>query len=128
PLRPGTLLPPVSAVAECTAIGFTAAGIEQWTGWMDSHRIECVGLPPYPGSRHPRVAGILLASDRDFDAPRVQFLVGDATEPRVRPAMIVQVVNDATTNWGGRGFARAVRGKWPAVQQAFRDWGESQGL
>ena len=37
--------------------------------------------------------------------------------------MIAQIVNDKTVNWGGRGFAAAVRAKYPAAQEQFRDWG-----
>jgi O-acetyl-ADP-ribose deacetylase (regulator of RNase III) len=36
----------------------------------------------------------------------------------------VHVVNDKTPNWGGGGFASAVRSAWPGVQEDFRDWAE----
>jgi len=36
--------------------------------------------------------------------------------------VIAQVVNDATPNWGGRGFAQAVRSRLPSVQEDFRRW------
>lgn len=128
-LRSGTLLPANSVAAECTAIGFTATGSERWSRWSGSHRVECVGIPPYPGSRHPRVAGIAFASESHaHSTSKIQYLIGDATRPRTRPAVVVQVVNDATANWGGRGFARAVRRKWPAVQDTFRAWAETGGL
>ena len=31
-------------------------------------------------------------------------------------------MNDATPNWGGHGFAQAVKKKWPGAQEAFRKW------
>lgn len=128
-LLSGTILPESSAVAECVAIGFTAEGLERWAGWSEGRRVECVGLPPYPGSRFPRAAGIVLPpSSDDEPTPTIQYLIGDATEPRSRPALIVQIVNDATPNWGGRGFARAVRTRWPEVQQSFRAFVEKERL
>jgi O-acetyl-ADP-ribose deacetylase (regulator of RNase III) len=36
--------------------------------------------------------------------------------------VIAHVVNDATANWGGRGFATALRRAWPDVQDAFSEW------
>jgi uncharacterized protein DUF955 len=122
-IRSGALLPSPSVAAQCTAIGFTAIGKERWPGWKKLHQVECVGLPPYKGSRHPRVAGVAVAGD--ISIPRLlQYLAGDATKPRKRPAVVAHVVNNATPNWGGRGFARAVRTAWPHVQDGFRRWAE----
>ena len=41
---------------------------------------------------------------------------------------MVQVVNDATPNWGGKGFAVAVRKRWPVVQSSFREFERECGL
>jgi hypothetical protein len=37
----------------------------------------------------------------------------------------VQIVNDKTPNWGGRGFAEAIKRRWPKAQAQFRRWVES---
>jgi O-acetyl-ADP-ribose deacetylase (regulator of RNase III) len=34
---------------------------------------------------------------------------------------VVHVVNDKTPNWGGGGFAEAVKRRWPDVQDDFRE-------
>jgi hypothetical protein len=47
----GTLLPESSVIRECTAIGFTAKGNEQWQGIAQQVHIEAVGIPPYPRHR-----------------------------------------------------------------------------
>ena len=118
----GTIVPADSAVAECTGIGFTATRDERWPGWATEHRVECVGIPPYPGSRYPRVAGVLRDTAPQQTASMLEFVRGDATEPRKLPAIIVQVVNNKARTWGGKGFAVAVRRRWPAVHADFRDW------
>lgn len=110
-----------SIINECTAIGYTAIGDEKLAG-VDYH-VECVGLPPYPHSRTPRVAGLISPKRNSMVANRLAYLKGDALEPRgEEPKMIVHIVNDATPNWGGRGFATALKSKWPAAQEDFRSW------
>ena len=118
----GTMLDANSVPAQCTAIGFTAVGDEQWPGWGQDYRVECVGLPPYPGSRHPRVAGIVLANGDSDGRPGLEVVRGDATLPRTSPSVIAHIVNNKTGNWGGHGFAAAVRRKWDSVQEDFREW------
>ncbi|MYB05046.1 MAG: ImmA/IrrE family metallo-endopeptidase [Gemmatimonadetes bacterium] len=118
----GTIVSADSAVAECIGIGFTATRDERWPGWTTAHRVECVGIPPYPGSRYPRVAGVLRGTVSSRTAPMLEYVRGDATEPRRLPAIIVQVVNNKARTWGGKGFAVAVRSRWPAVHEDFRDW------
>jgi len=117
-------IPINSAVNECTAIGYTAKGKEVWGSGNRRLQVECVGLPPYPGSRVPRVAGLLKKTSRlPRDSATIEFLRGNALEPRGTGKRIVaQIVNDATPNWGGKGFAHAVRRKWPGVQNSFREW------
>jgi O-acetyl-ADP-ribose deacetylase (regulator of RNase III) len=41
--------------------------------------------------------------------------------------MIVHVVNDCTSNWGGA-FARALRDRYPEAQERFRAWAATRGL
>lgn len=122
------LTPPAEILGQCTAVGFTAKGWDTWGSEEGAFRTEAVGLPPYPGSRFPRLAGIVHGEEAPGSSPAMTFLIGDATEPRSRPAVVVQVVNDATPNWGGRGFARAVRKVWPPVQESFRVWAGEENL
>ena len=122
----GTQLPEDSVIRECTAIGYSARGTEIW--WQDTGKmqVEAIGIPPYPGSGLPRVVGLLRIADRTHSHPAIRYVHGSATEPRGTGArMVVQVVNDKTANWGGGGFATAVRRAWPAVQKDFKDWAES---
>ena len=123
----GSLLPKDSVVSECTAIGFTAKS-KKGEKWIESEllKVECVGIPPYPTQKFPRVMGILRPS---FEALKKQtnqpnFVRGDATEPRGTGNKIIAfVVNDKTPRWGA-GFGLAIRKKWDFVQKAFEDWTE----
>ena len=118
----GTVVSPDSAVGECIGVGFTAMRDERWPGWATAHRVECVGIPPYPGSLYPRVVGVLRGTASPRNASMLEFVRGDATKPRRRPAIIAQVVNNRARTWGGRGFAVAVRRRWPSVHDDFRNW------
>ena len=124
----GMLLKESTRVAECTKIGYTAKGRERWDGWDEDHSLECVGLPPHPKSVFPRVAGIVRSLDQGKPEEKITYVRGDATRPRTRPALIVQVVNDATPNWGGNGFAVAVRQRWSHVQTSFRRFANERRL
>ena len=118
----GSWLPRSSLVAECRAIGYTAKGVERW-GQNDPWHIESVGVSPYPGSRYPRVLGIVIPRKSSAQKVEIFEVTGDALAPRGEGArLIVHVVNDATANWGGAGFAQAVRSRWPAVQDDFKNW------
>lgn len=122
-LRRGARLPKKSVVYDCTAVGFTAKGVETWPGEGEV-RVEAVGIPPYPGQRMPRVVGILRPNHAADGAAarRIEYLTGDATEPRGDGLRaIVHLVNDKTANWGG-GFARALRSRYPEAQEDFRKW------
>ena len=121
----GTRLPVNTSVAECTAIGFTARGKEQWPRMRSAVTIECVGIPPYPDHVLPRVVGLVRTDDEPTSVtPRIEYVLGDATQPRgAGPHVVAHVVNDRTPNWGGP-FARAVRDRWPRAQQDFREWVE----
>lgn len=124
----GTPLPRKSVSAECTAIGFTAKGTENWTGPnVGKVQVECVGIPPYPGKTFPRVVGIVRSSTKSDETPKMVFLDGDAMEPRGNgPKILAHVVNDKTPNWGAA-FGLAIRNKWPQVQDAFREWVRHSG-
>jgi len=126
PLRRGLELPSTTVLAEITAVGFTAKRREVW-GRAGELTVECVGIPPYPGQRLPRVVGLLLAPTGAEKTPEITELIGDATAPRGDgPRLIVHLVNDKTPNWGGP-FARALRGRHPAAQTAFRAWAREPG-
>jgi len=116
-------LPPVeSVVKQCTAIGYTAKSDETLPSGDKVH-LECVGIPPYPGSFYPRVAGLMTGTPGDEGDLTTTYLKGNALDPRGNgQKVIVHVVNDATPNWGGRGFAVGIKQKWPTAQRAFRDW------
>lgn len=122
----GSPLPDQSIVQECTAIGYTAKGDSLVQGLNDRVHIECVGIPPYPGSLFPRVAGLMSSAAVVDAGSSITYLKGDALEPRGETAKIIaHIVSDATPNWGGRSFAVAVKQKWPESQREFRTWAES---
>ena len=59
----------------------------------------------------------------------ITYLVGDATVPATRPAVIAHVVNNIGA-WGS-GFTRAVSRRWPDVESVYRGWhraGDNFGL
>jgi hypothetical protein len=119
------LLPESTALAECTAIGFSTTARETWDPGGPNLQIEAVGIPAYPGSRFPRVVG--LAGPQDDAAttasPTLTFVRGNALEPRGSgPRFLLHVVNDKTPNWGGGGFAQSIKGRWPRAQTEFRRW------
>lgn len=119
----GFVLPDDSAISHCTAIGYTAKGREQWTSGQVLW-VEAVGVPPYPGFRHPRVVGLARA-ETTTEAPQAALseVRGDALSPRgTGPRVVVHLVNDRTENWGGGGFANALARRWPAAQRRFREW------
>lgn len=124
PISKKAALQPSEVIGHCSGIGFTAKGSLKLG--TETLYTECVGIPPYPGSSFPRVAGILTSQDPQTKAGlRITFLKGDATRPAATGKKIIaHVVNDATPNWGGHGFAQAIKAKWPASQEAFRKWVE----
>jgi hypothetical protein len=116
--------PPSSVLSECTSIGYTTSSVETWGS--SRLRVEAVAIPPYPGSPFPRVVGILKPVHRIESSagkePSLRFVRGDALKPRGEgPRILVHVVNDRTPNWGGGGFAEAIRRRWPEVQDDFRE-------
>lgn len=120
------LIPTPSLLEDCTAIGFTAKGQEGWIG-NAVFGLECVAIPPYPTCRYPRIVGFIKESREPTVRPRLTKVRGDALHPRGSDhRVIVQVVNDATPNWGGPGFAPAVAAHWPHVQDDFRRFSAQQ--
>ena len=122
-ISPGTVISASSALAECTAVGWTTNRRQRILHELPELGVQCVGIPPYPGHKYPRVAGILTDTEAKSVGQWINEFWGDATEPRgTGKRLIAHVVNDATPRWGGTGFARNVRGKWPFVQQDFVEW------
>lgn len=52
--------------------------------------------------------------------PKIHYLIGDATEPIKKPAMIIHCCN-SFGQWG-RGFVLALRAKYPGSEKAYREW------
>ena len=123
-LRRGFLLPPTSVVANCTALGTTDRGEEAWFGQDRRLVVDCVALQPHPGAVYPRVVGLVAGRDaRPAVDDLLEEVPGDALTPRrAGPVLLVHIVNDRTPNWGGRGFAQALRTRYPAVQDDFKSW------
>lgn len=119
----GFHLPADAIATQCTAIGYTAKAAENWGLRDEQWRVECLGISPYPGHVYPRVVGIVTPlTNGEIESASIQYLKGNATEPRgAGPRIIVQLVNDKAITWG-RGFAVAVRKRWPHAQREFTEW------
>jgi O-acetyl-ADP-ribose deacetylase (regulator of RNase III) len=53
----------------------------------------------------------------------IVFVRGNALEPRGDGLKVIaHIVNDVTPNWGGKGFAQALRRKWPQLHESFINW------
>lgn len=114
-------------LSQCTAIGYIAEGKEKWAGFDKYLKIESVGLPPYPGSIFPRVAGIIKTTQSHvISGNKIRYHEGDATAPGgAGTRIIAHIVNDKTPNWGGGGFAVALKKKYKHVQSEFKKWVEA---
>ena len=130
PSRSSSVLVPRGATfkgevfGQCTAVGFTAKGAERLPGRAEPLYLECVGLPPYPGSSYPRVLGIAQGPAAAVPLPTVSTVRGDALSPRGDgPKIIAMVVNDKGRTWGG-GFSQAARERYPAAHEQFKEWTE----
>jgi hypothetical protein len=122
-IRAGHRRPADTVLSECTAVGFTAKRNEDWSAGLHAIEVQAVGAPPFPGQRFPRVLGLLRPHGvRGVTETDLVTVHGDAIEPRGRgPKLLVHLVNDKTSNWGGA-FARALRDRYPIAQDDFRDW------
>lgn len=123
PIENGFTVSTDSVISQCTAIGYTAKASEKWPKERAEWRVEALGIPPYPGRSYPRVLGIVWPADKN-ETPRtgITYLRGDATAPRGEGFRILaQIVNDRSMIWGA-GFGRAVRRRWPGVQEDFAQW------
>jgi O-acetyl-ADP-ribose deacetylase (regulator of RNase III) len=111
-----------TVLSDCIAIGYTAKQIEHWPS-LPKMNIECIGIPPYPRSRWPRIVGIAcIQTHKPLNILRIKYVYGDALEARGTGSRIIaHIVNDKTPNWGA-GFPRVLKSKWPSVQEDFRTW------
>jgi O-acetyl-ADP-ribose deacetylase (regulator of RNase III) len=117
----GFRIPKGSTVYACGAIGFTSRGVEKW---FDGKRvtIECVGIPGYPGSSSPRVAGLIRFAKTEKTSAKVNFVHGNVLKaPGQEPKVICQLVNDQARFWGG-GVARGAAKAFPEAQKEFSNW------
>ncbi|OYY88628.1 MAG: hypothetical protein B7Y45_14325 [Sphingomonas sp. 28-66-16] len=114
----GIVLPAESAARNCVAIGHTDRGVETWyTG--DATAIEFVGIPGYPGTRYPRVAGIVRLGSSQFGKSPIRYVHGNILDPLgVEPKVICQIVNDRAIRWGG-GVARKFARKYPQAELEY---------
>jgi O-acetyl-ADP-ribose deacetylase (regulator of RNase III) len=117
----GFRIPKGSAVYACAAIGFTSRGAEKWFN-EKKVTIECVGIPGYPGSSSPRVAGLIRFAKAETTGARVNFVHGDVLKAEgPEPKVICQLVNDQARLWGG-GVARSAAKAFPQAQREFSNW------
>jgi O-acetyl-ADP-ribose deacetylase (regulator of RNase III) len=117
----GRPIPDGSIVYGCTAIGQTSGAAESWITGAPLP-VECVGIPGYPGSSFPRVAGVARLRAQDAEPESFHFVHGDVLSPGGHgPKVICQLVNDEARLWGG-GVARAAARKYPSAQQQFAKW------
>ena len=117
----GRSIPSSSVVYSCTAIGFSDRGVEKWFSF-DGLSVECVGIPAFPGSSYPRVAGLLRSATTQSTAEMMKFVNGDVLKPRGSDLKVIcQLVNDRARIWGG-GVARSAAKKFPHSQRDFSAW------
>lgn len=128
-IRRGYVLPALSKASACTAIGAREREDAKWISAEKLWSLEYLGVSPNPGEAYPRVLGLAFPPlSEDFTASEpLKYLVGDASEPLgAQPKVLLQVVNDQATLWGG-GFAKHCGKKWPRAQANFREWAMGRG-
>lgn len=113
-------IPSNSVVRNCTAIGYSDEGVETWAPELGKMKVECIGLPPYPGSLLPRVVGICRPIGAKSKEKNPIIVNGDATQPRGDgPRIIAHIVNNRAVNWGA-GFGKKISQKYPTAAAAFK--------
>ena len=106
-------------LSECTANGFTSKGRIKITKDHPYYDVECIGISPYPNNFYPRVLCIIKTDQLCNAPPQIQYLRGDATEPRGDGYKIIaHIANDKSKRWGS-GFGRAISHKWPKIKKEF---------
>jgi len=116
----GRPVPRESVVSSCIAIGYSDRAAEKW--FTHPVFLECVGISGYPGSKHPRVAGLLRFNENEAVQDSLKFIHGDVLEPRASGTKIIcQLVNDRARFWGG-GVAKSSARKFPDAQKEYSSW------
>lgn len=111
-------IPDSSVVQRCTAIGHTDYAVENWITGSPT-RVECVGVPGYPGTNYPRVLALVRFDQADQPVQPLRVLHGDIFNLRGSGAKLVcQMVNDRATRWGG-GVARQMARRFPEAERMF---------
>jgi O-acetyl-ADP-ribose deacetylase (regulator of RNase III) len=119
----GATLANSRVLQECVAIGSTSKGVELWQEKIPELHIEAVALPPYPDSSELRVVGYVRPAEVAPEFHELMYRQGDATE-FVKPgnSAIVHIVNDRARNWGGLGFAGALKRKHSIAYNEYGVW------
>lgn len=121
-LKKNFVLPKSSVIYDCTAIGYSEVRNEIWEKSIPEFHIECVGLPPYPGSITPRVVGIGYPIDENTSCRflHLNYTTGNVLAPNGNENKIIaHIVNDEAIRWGGKGVAKSVATKWPHAYNDF---------
>lgn len=117
----GISIPSDSIVYTCTAIGQTNHSTETWVT-EKKLSVECVGIPGFPGTMFPRIAGIIRYRGQDAEQDALDFVHGNVLKPvGTGTKVICQLVNDQARVWGG-GVARAAAQQYPSAHQKFSEW------
>jgi O-acetyl-ADP-ribose deacetylase (regulator of RNase III) len=117
----GTSIPDNSVIYGCTAIGQTSRAIESWIAERPL-AVECVGIPGFPGTSFPRIAGIVRFRPQDAEQDAFHMVQGNVLAPAGNGLKVIcQLVNDQARVWGG-GVARASAKKYPTAQHQFSQW------
>ena len=107
-------------VRNCVAIGYTDKGNGELPG-IGRVRLECVGIPGYPASTHPRIVGFARPIDStSAETSELKEIRGNALKPRGNlPYLLAHVVNDKARSWGA-GFGKQVALNYPKLAERFR--------
>jgi O-acetyl-ADP-ribose deacetylase (regulator of RNase III) len=120
-IPPGISIPNDSVIHTCMAIGQTNHAAESWLT-ETKLTVECVGIPGFPGTTLPRIAGIVRFRGQDAEKDPLHFVHGNVLKPAGSGAKIIcQLVNDQAKVWGG-GVARMAAQKYPDAQQQYSTW------
>ena len=110
-------------LSECVAIGTTAKGDETWLATCPTLHVEAVALPPYPKTNFLRMVGVIRPASDVPHVRKVEYRLGDATDFTANyAAAIVHLVNDKAKSWGGQGFARTLKSKYPTAYSDYHEW------
>lgn len=119
----GVQLPRDTHLRECSAVGYTSVGEEEWLPEIGPAEVQCVRISPYPGESVPRFVGLVRPKSASVaKIGQMKFVKGDVTQLRGSGRRVLaHIVNDKTPNWGA-GVGRAVQVKWPETHEAFKSW------